>query len=247
MKHRSIRIALAAATVVLGVAAAPVQAQQMPAWEAQLYEAAKKEKEFTVYTAHYNTEEASRLCTAFETRYPGVKCNFVRTTAQVAFQRLQQDMMAKVAVASVFSSTDVSHYPALKKKGQLLAYRPHNLDKVVDSLKQYSDPEGYYTVTAAALMLITYNTELVPQAEAPEELARPAEPEMEGQGLHRPSRFQRLRRHLGGTDAEALRLGLLRETREELARRSAARSTIPSPCSMRRSVGWRPAPKQRRC
>lgn len=167
MKHRSISIALAAATVVLGVAAAPVQAQQMPPWEAHLYEAAKKEKEFTVYTAHYSTEEASRLCTAFETRYPGVKCNFVRTTAQVAFQRLQQDLMAKVAVASIFSSTDVSHYPALKKKGQLMMYRPHNLDNVVGSLKQYSDPEGYYTVTAAALMLITYNTELVPQAEAP--------------------------------------------------------------------------------
>jgi iron(III) transport system substrate-binding protein len=151
----------------LGIAAAPVLAQQMPAWEAELYEAAKKEKEFTVYTAHYNTEEASRLCAAFDAKYPGVKCNFVRTTAQVAFQRLQQDLQAKVAVASVFSSTDVSHYPALKKRGLLMAYKPHNQDKVVDSLKQYSDPEGYYTVTAAALMLITYNTELVPEAEAP--------------------------------------------------------------------------------
>jgi iron(III) transport system substrate-binding protein len=167
MTRLAIRFALAIFCAPLGIAAAPALAQQMPAWEAQLYEAAKKEKEFTVYTAHYNTEEASRICAAFETRYPGVKCNFVRTTAQVAFQRLQQDLKAKVAVASVFSSTDVSHYPALKKSGQLLAYRPHNLDKVVDSLKQYSDPEGYYTVTAAALMLITYNTELVTEAAAP--------------------------------------------------------------------------------
>jgi len=59
----------------------------MPAWEQQLYEAAKKEKQFTFYTAHYNTEEAARLCEAFEKKYAGVKCNFVRTTAQVAFQR----------------------------------------------------------------------------------------------------------------------------------------------------------------
>jgi iron(III) transport system substrate-binding protein len=162
-----VKAALATIFATLGAAAAPVLAQQMPAWEAQLYEAAKKEKEFTVYTAHYNTEEASRICAAFDTRYPGVKCNFVRTTAQVAFQRLQQDLKAKVAVASVFSSTDVSHYPSLKKNGLLLAYRPHNLDKVVDSLKEYSDPDGAYTVTAAALMAITYNTELVSEADAP--------------------------------------------------------------------------------
>ena len=167
MTRRIIRAVLAPVCVALGIAAAPAQAQQMPAWEAQLYEAAKKEQEFTVYTAHYNTEEAAALCAAFDTKYPGVKCNFVRTTAQVAFQRLQQDMLAKVAVASVFSSTDVSHYPALKKRGQLQAYRPNNLEKVVDSLKQYSDKEGYYTVTAAALMLITYNTSLVSEKEAP--------------------------------------------------------------------------------
>ena len=167
MRQRLIKAVLAALFTGLGIAAAPALAQQMPAWESQLYEAAKKEKEFTVYTAHYNTEEASRICAAFDARYPGVKCNFVRTTAQVAFQRLQQDLKAKVPVASVFSSTDVSHYPSLKKNGLLLQYKPHNLEKVVDSLKQYSDAEGYYTVTAAALMALTYNTELVSEAEAP--------------------------------------------------------------------------------
>ncbi|MFP5406121.1 MAG: ABC transporter substrate-binding protein, partial [Gammaproteobacteria bacterium] len=167
MNYRAIRAVLLPLCAALGLAAAPVHAQQMPGWEAQLYDAAKKEKEFTVYTSHYNTEEIGDLCAAFEAKYPGVKCNFVRTTAQVAYQRLNQDLQAKVAVASVFSSTDVSHYPALKKRGLLMAYKPHNSDKVVDSLKQYSDPDGYYTVTAAALMLIAYNTDLVSEQEAP--------------------------------------------------------------------------------
>ncbi|MGE0310049.1 MAG: ABC transporter substrate-binding protein [Lautropia sp.] len=148
------------------VAVAPVRAQMAP-WEAKLYEAAKQEKEFTVYTAHYNTEEAANLCAAFEKKYAGVKCNFVRTTAQVAYQRLQQDMKSRVPVASVFSSTDVSHYPPLRKAGALLKYKPNNASKVVDSLKEYSDPDGYYTVTAAALMLITYNTSLVSEKDAP--------------------------------------------------------------------------------
>ena len=96
-------------------------------WEKDLYEAAKKEKAFTVYTAHYNTETAQNLCAAFEKKYPGLKCNFVRTTAQVAYQRFQQDLQANAPVASVFSSTDVSHYPDLKKHGLLMHYKPHNL------------------------------------------------------------------------------------------------------------------------
>lgn len=166
MKNVSFRSMLGSLCIALGVSAAPAAAQMAP-WEAQLYDAAKKEKAFTVYSAHYNTEEMARICTAFEQKYAGVKCNFVRTTAQVAFQRLQQDMQAKVPVASVFSSTDVSHYPPLKAAGVLMQYKPRNLEKMVDSLKQYNDPDGFYSVTAAALMLITYNTQLVSEKDAP--------------------------------------------------------------------------------
>jgi iron(III) transport system substrate-binding protein len=166
MSPNAIRGFLALLCAALTIAAAPVRSQ-MPAWEKELYEAAKKEKQFTVYSAHYNTEGMANLCAAFEKKYPGVKCNFVRTTAQVAFQRFQQDLQANTAVASVFSSTDVSHYPDLKKRGLLLQYRPHNLDKMVDSLKQYNDADNYYWVTSAALMLITYNNSVVAEKDAP--------------------------------------------------------------------------------
>ena len=145
----------------------PPARSQMPAWEKELYEAAKKERQFTVYTAHYDTETIADLCAAFDKKYPGVKCNFVRTTAQVAFQRFQQDLQANLAVASVFSSTDVSHYPDLKKRGLLMAYQPHNLGKTVDFLKQYSDRDNTYWVTAAALVVITYNNSLVAEKDAP--------------------------------------------------------------------------------
>jgi iron(III) transport system substrate-binding protein len=166
MKRRTIGRLLAIAAMGAGIAAAPVMAE-MPAWEKTLYEAAKKEKEFTVYTAHYNTEEAAKLCAAFEKKYPGVKCNFVRTTAQVAYQRFQQDLKANKPVASLFSSTDVGHYVDLKKRGILMQYKPNNLAKMVDSLKPYNDADGNYHVTAAALMLITYNSSLVSEKDAP--------------------------------------------------------------------------------
>jgi iron(III) transport system substrate-binding protein len=113
---------LAPVATYMALAASPVHAQMAP-WEKSLYEAAKSEKPVTVYTAHYSTEEAAGLCGAYEKKYPGLKCNFVRTTAQVAFQRLQQDMQANARVASVFSSTDVSHYRRSSRRGCCLRTR----------------------------------------------------------------------------------------------------------------------------
>ena len=167
MKAKTLATLIAPVALAIGLATPASAQQQYKPWEAALYEAAKKEKEFTVYTAHYNTEEIARLCQAFEKKYPGVKCNFVRTTAQVAFQRLQQDLKANTRVASVFSSTDVSHSVALRKQNALVQYKPNNLDNMVPSLREHSDPEHFSTVTSAALMLITYNTELVKEADAP--------------------------------------------------------------------------------
>src|SRR5947208_2327975 len=145
MTNRFIRWAVAGPA--LAFAAAALAQGQMAPWEKELYEAAKKEKPVTVYTAHYNTDEAAALCAAFEKKYPPLKCNYVRTTAQVAFQRELQDTQANAAVASVFSSTDVGHYGELKKKGLLLPYTPHNAANMVESLKEYNDKDGQYWVT----------------------------------------------------------------------------------------------------
>lgn len=160
--------AFAAAALTFVAAFAPgVAHADMTPWEKSLYEAAKKEKEFTVYTAHYTTQIAADLCDAFNKQYPGVTCKFVRTTAQVAMQRFQQDLKSNVAGCSVFSSTDVGHYPALKKQGVLAAYKPHNLANMVDALKQYNDKDDQYWVTSAGLVIIAYNTSLVSARDAP--------------------------------------------------------------------------------
>jgi len=135
--------------------------------EKELYEAAKKEKELTWYTAHYNTETAAGICGGFEKKYPGVACKYVRTTAQVAYQRLAQDQKAGIAQASVISSTDASHYGKMKQDGWLQKYRPKNLSELADAFKSYNDPDDLFVTTAAGLVLLTYNTAAVPASEAP--------------------------------------------------------------------------------
>ena len=148
--------------------------------EQALYEAARKEKELTWYTAHYNSESAAAVCNGFEKKYPGIKCNYIRTTAQVAYQRLAQDQKAGLAVASVFSSTDVSHYGRMKQDGWLQPYRPKNLSELIDAFKSFNDPGDMYVATAAGLVLLTYNTSLVEAKDAPKKWTDLLDPKWKG-------------------------------------------------------------------
>ena len=172
----SIRKSLLTAFVValaLGPASAPALAFE---GEKALHEAAKKEKEFTWYTAHYASEPAAALCQGFEKKYPGVKCNYIRTTAQVAYQRLAQDQKAGIAQASMISSTDQSHYTKMKQDGWLQPYKPKNLPELVDAFRSFNDPDDLFTATAAGLVVITYNTSVVSASEAPKKWTDLADP-----------------------------------------------------------------------
>ena len=148
--------------------------------EAQLHEAAKKEKEFTWYTAHYDSETAAAVCNGFEKKYAGVKCNYVRTTAQVAYQRVSQDMKGGLAIASVISSTDTSHHGKMKKDGWLQPYRPQNLGEQIGAFKPYNDPDDQFVATAAGLVLINYNSSLVPDKDAPKKWTDLLDPKWKG-------------------------------------------------------------------
>ena len=94
-------------------------ARDVTAREKELYELAKKEGEVTWYTAHSNDTTAQALGRDFEAAFPGIKANVVRTTAQVAYQRLTQEQKAGAMQVDVFSSTDIGHYVALKEKSLL--------------------------------------------------------------------------------------------------------------------------------
>ena len=142
-------------------------ARDVTAREKELYELAKKEGEVTWYTAHSNDTTAQALGRDFEAAFPGIKANVVRTTAQVAYQRLTQEQKAGAMQVDVFSSTDIGHYVALKEKNLLEKYAPENGSKVSEVYKDY-DPDGFYTVTSAGLIAIGYNTAKLKEADAPQ-------------------------------------------------------------------------------
>ena len=155
-----------AALPLLAALPAAAQTAQLTDHEKQLYEAAKQEGELTWYVAHYSAENAEAAAAAFTEKFPGVKVNVVRSTAQVAYQRLSQDMRAGVAQCDVFSSTDIGHYMALKDEKALMQYKPENAGSILPAFQDI-DKDNYYFTTSVGLVLITYNKDKVKEADAP--------------------------------------------------------------------------------
>jgi iron(III) transport system substrate-binding protein len=158
----------AGASALLGSSALPSLAlgQFTGNPEKALYEAAKKEGELTWYTAHYAVEQAEEYGRAFTAKYPGVKCNVIRTTAHVAYQRLAQELKAGGPQVDVFASTDVSHCLELKGKGLLEKFTPVNAAIVVPEV-QNQDPDGYFHTTSLGVIGITYNSNKVKRGDLP--------------------------------------------------------------------------------
>jgi iron(III) transport system substrate-binding protein len=152
---------LAAFAVVAALALAQPARADIKALE----EGAKKEGELTWYVAHYTSEGAEDLGRGFTEMY-GVKVNVVRTTAQVAYQRLLQDLKNNQTICDVFSSTDVGHYVRLAADGKLEKYVPETESKIVPTFRNF-DPQGLYHTTSAGLVVLTYNTTKVKAEEAP--------------------------------------------------------------------------------
>jgi iron(III) transport system substrate-binding protein len=156
--------ALAAAAILPGRVS---YAQDMPAHERQLYDAARREGEITWYTGQLQAEPSEAIGRAFSERYPGVKCNVVRTTSQVAFQRLSQDARARVAQCDVFSSTDYSHFTLLKREGRLMPYKPVNAAGMVRGARETADRDGHFQITYLALYLLARRSDRLSEADAP--------------------------------------------------------------------------------
>lgn len=143
-----------------------------------LVEAAKKEGELTWYVAHYTSEGAEELGAGFTKMY-GIKVNVVRTTAQVAYQRVLQDIKNNQANCDVFSSTDMGHYVRLKAEGRLEKYVPESTPRISESFRNY-DPDGFYHTTAAGQVVLTYNSTKVKAEDAPQKWTDLLEPKWKG-------------------------------------------------------------------
>ncbi len=170
----------AAALAVSSLPTTRAMGQIAPDAEKALYEAAKKEGSLIYYTAHYSAEVAEAFARGFTEKYPGVVCKVVRTTAQVAYQRLTQELKAGGTQCDVFASTDIGHFLELKSKSQLDKFTPANASTLLPAL-QNVDKDGFFHATAVGVVAITYNTQRVKPDEAPKKWTDLVDPKWKNQ------------------------------------------------------------------
>src|SRR5947209_1148277 len=71
--------------------------------------AARGEGSLTWYTAQVDAQTAESLGRSFSQTNPGINVGVIRTTGQVAYQRLLMDIKNHTPQCDVFSTTDISH------------------------------------------------------------------------------------------------------------------------------------------
>lgn len=134
----------------------------------QLYEAAKKEGKVTWYAGYLNQAICDTVGKAFTAKYPGITVSATKTTSQVAFQRLMQDLNAGVVQADVFSSSDAGHMTILIGKDKLVKYTPPNAAGLVPAIRDFNGG-GYYRPGWVGLVALLYNTKQVSAADSPKD------------------------------------------------------------------------------
>ena len=129
---------------VAGIAAASAVplARRAHADLAALEDAARKEGTLTWYVAQMSGEAAEDMGRSFTRKYPGISVTVIRTTGQVAYQRVLQELKNSTPQCDVFCSTDNSHYPALKARNALAQYKPQNAGALAPPFVGLGDEEG---------------------------------------------------------------------------------------------------------
>jgi iron(III) transport system substrate-binding protein len=168
------------ATVGLGaMGAATLLPRGASADTAALEAGARKEGTLTWYIAQVDTDTAEVMGRAFTKQYPGISVQVIRTTGQVAYQRLMQDLKNDSPQCDVFSTTDIAHMPALMTRKALANFTPDNAAALGAAFKGLGQ-DGYWYPNHSTLMLIIANTQRVKPQDMPKNWPDLLDPKWKG-------------------------------------------------------------------
>jgi iron(III) transport system substrate-binding protein len=145
-----------------------------------LEEAARQEGTLTWYVAQLDTETAELFARRFTAAHPGITVEVIRTTGQVAFQRLSLDIKNHAPHCDVFSATDASHMPVLKEHSELTQFTPDNSAAMRPQFRAQSDAGWYYVTNAGRWVLIRNSGKVTPEM-APKTWTDLLDPHWKGQ------------------------------------------------------------------
>ncbi len=188
-RRKFLKLAGAAGIVMVGAACAPAAAPPTPTptkapsggaatpkpagaaspaalkpeeWRAQIYEAAKKEGQVVVYQTG-TTKEVDEYRKVFSKTYPGVEIkDWVGTGEQIIEKMVTEFKAGKVNAD--FVMTPFEQWVVMLKEGIMDKWdSPEKVNFPTEAV----DPNGIWVIDQAVVHVISYNTDLVPAADAP--------------------------------------------------------------------------------
>ncbi|OGQ84050.1 MAG: hypothetical protein A3F90_14775 [Deltaproteobacteria bacterium RIFCSPLOWO2_12_FULL_60_19] len=138
--------------------------ESLPKAERQkaLEDGARKEGSVTVYGV-LNTDEHGPINTGFQKKYPFLKVDFLRAAAAKNFERALMEKRAGKVRGDLFIGATLEMV-AGKKEGTFASYRSPEAEVYPEALR---DPDGYWVSLAMLINVMAYNSDLVPEQDAP--------------------------------------------------------------------------------
>lgn len=170
MKHALFVLTVVVTLLIVGcstaatpTAAPPTSAPAVTATPSvSLLDAAKKEGKLTIYTTT-DLQEFEPLVKEFSKQYPDIKVDYWRAPNEEMTQRALNEFRSNIFTVDVLEGPDVGIVQMLNA-GMLGQYKSPELSAFPDG--SY-DPDGYFVTARATLIVIGYNTNLVPKELAP--------------------------------------------------------------------------------
>lgn len=134
----------------------------------ELYQAAKKDGQVGWYSGVLDQPLCEKIGQAFTARYPGITVSAIKTTSQVAFQRLNEDLRGGTPQCDIFTTTDVGHMSYLIGKNLLVKYAAETASGMDKGLQDFGK-QGYFQVTWVGQVVLLYNSAKVSAADAPKD------------------------------------------------------------------------------
>jgi len=142
-----------------------------------LIDAAKKEGRVVFYSSA-DIIVGEKVAKAFEAAYPGVKVQVERNGSERLFQKFQQEVSARLAIADVISTSDAAHFVIWKRDGLLASYLPEEAAQQIPL--EFRDKDATFLPWRLSLSVMGYNTKLVKPDEAPKSLVDLLDPKWSG-------------------------------------------------------------------
>jgi iron(III) transport system substrate-binding protein len=106
-------------------------------------------------------------------KFPDLEFHFYQAGSEEIAAKVNAETLAGGTKADILIFSDRFWYEEARQQGVLHKYVPKNAEKISLTLR---DPEGYYSSMCHPLMVMIYNSEAVPEAQAPKTFKEMADP-----------------------------------------------------------------------